>query len=171
MPFHFLCPITSSPCTLPPIQTLHLPLCSDKKWFYGLVARTFAKAWESSGVHKQSFSFQHKSHITKVMGHGTVGFCFQGDPEAGGTGYLIGLHRCQSYKVMQRKVHEQTIDAETGKRTSKGNPVKFNRGDLALTDCNVTSSNFGTATKPKFPLMQLWATVLLPEMEALVQEG
>jgi hypothetical protein len=105
------------------------------------------------------------------MGHGTVGFCFQGDPEAGGTGYLIGLHRCQSYKVMQRKVHEQTINAETGKRTSKGNPVKFNRGDLVLTDCNVTGSNFGTATKPKFPLMQLWATVLLPQMEALVQEG
>jgi hypothetical protein len=105
------------------------------------------------------------------MGHGTVGFCFQNDPDAGGTGYLIGLHKFQSYKVMQRKVLQQTIDAETGKRYSKGNANKFNRGDLVLTDCNVTGSNYGTATKPKFPLMELWATVLLPEIDALVKEG
>ncbi len=31
-------------------------LYSDEKWFYGLVARTFAKACESLGVQKQSFS-------------------------------------------------------------------------------------------------------------------
>ena len=59
---------------------------------------------------------------------------------------------CQSYKVMQRKVNEQTIDPETGKRKQKGNPLKYNRGDLVLTDCNVTGSNYGTASKPKFPL-------------------
>ena len=90
---------------------------SDEKWFYGLVARTFAKACESLGIKKQTFSCQHKSHITKVMGHGTVGYCFDGNPEQGGDGYLIGLHRCQSYKVMQRKVNEQTLDAQTGKRS------------------------------------------------------
>ena len=105
------------------------------------------------------------------MGHGTVGFCFDGDPELGGEGYLIGLHRCQSFKVMQRKVHEQTVNVETGKRTSKGNPLKFKRGDLVLTDCNVTGSNYGTAAKPKFPLMELWTTVLLPELDALVKPG
>jgi hypothetical protein len=71
-------------------------LSSDEKWFYGLVARTFTKACESLGVQKQSYSCQHKSHITKVMGHGTVGFCFDNDPEQDGQGYLIGLHRCQS---------------------------------------------------------------------------
>jgi hypothetical protein len=105
------------------------------------------------------------------MGHGTVGYCFDNEPELGGQGYLIGLHRCQSFKVMQRKVSEQTVNAETGKRTSKGNPVKFNRGDLVLTDCNVTGSNYGSATKPKFPLMELWTTVLFPEFDALVEPG
>ncbi len=105
------------------------------------------------------------------MEHGTVGFCVDNDLEQGGTGYLIGLHRCQSYKVMQRKVLQQTIDEETGKRTSKGNPVKYNRGDLVLTDCNVTGSDNGTVTKPKFPLMELWRTVLLPELDALVNKG
>ncbi len=92
-------------------------ITSDEKWFYGLVARTFAKACESLGINKQTFSCQHKSHITKVMGHGTVGYCFDGNPEQGGNGYLIGLHRRQSYKVMQRKVNEQTLDAHTGKRS------------------------------------------------------
>ncbi len=50
----------------------------------------------------------------KVMGHGTIGYYFDGDPEQGGKDYLIGLHRCQSYKVMQRKVNEQTLDVQTG---------------------------------------------------------
>ena len=136
-----------------------------------MVARTFAKACESLGIRKQTFSCKHKSHITKVMGHGTVGFCFDSEPELGGEGYLIGLHRCQSFKVMQRKVNEQTVDVQTGKRSSKGNAVKFNRGDLVMTDCNVTGSNYGTATKPKFPLLELWTTVLLPALEALVKPG
>jgi hypothetical protein len=68
------------------------------------------------------------------MGHGTVGYCFEGDLELGGKGYLIGLHRCQSFKVVQRKTREQTVNVETGKRSSKGNPEKFNRGDLVITD-------------------------------------
>ena len=63
------------------------------------------------------------------------------------------------------------MDAVTGKRVSKGNPVKYNRGDLVLTDCNITGSNYGTPTKPKFPLMALRQNVLLPEMDALVDEG
>jgi hypothetical protein len=82
---------------------------------------------------------------SKVTGHGIVGFCFDNDPEQGDIEYLIGLHRCQSYKVMQKQVREQTIDAVTGKRHSKGNAIKFNRGDLVLTDCNLTESNYGTA--------------------------
>ncbi len=63
------------------------------------------------------------------------------------------------------------MDVATGKRFSKGNPVKFNRGDLVITDCNVTGSNYGTASKPKFPLMELWTTVLFPELDALVKAG
>ena len=81
--FNILCPLISKP--------------SDEKWFYGLVARTFAKACESLGITKQTFSCQHKSHINKVMGHGTVGYCFDDNPELGGEGFLLGLHRCQSF--------------------------------------------------------------------------
>jgi hypothetical protein len=67
------------------------------------------------------------------MVHGTVGYCFEEDPELGGQGYLKELHRCQSFKVIQRKVHEQTVNAETGKRSSKGNAVKYSRGHLVMT--------------------------------------
>ncbi len=66
---------------------------------------------------------------------------------------------------------QQTVDAVTGKRVFKGNPLKYNRGDLVLTDSNVTGSNYGTPTKPKFPLMALWQNVLLPELDELVKEG
>jgi hypothetical protein len=67
---------------------------------------------------------------------------------SGAVGGAIGLHRCQSYKVMQRKVNEQTLDVQTGKRSSRGNAVTFKSGNFVLTDCNVTGSNYGTATKP-----------------------
>ena len=42
-------------------------MLSYEKWFYGLLARTFAKACESLGITKQTFSCQHKSHINKVI--------------------------------------------------------------------------------------------------------
>ncbi len=63
------------------------------------------------------------------------------------------------------------MDVTTGKRSSKGNPVKFNRGNFVITDCNVTGSNYGTASKPKFPLMEMWSTVLLPALDVLVMTG
>ena len=89
-----LTPTVTMSFTLPlTAMNLHaVPHLSDEKWFYGLVARTFAKACESLGIKKQSFSCQYKSHINKVMGHGTVGYCFDSDPEQhGGIGYLIQL--------------------------------------------------------------------------------
>jgi hypothetical protein len=86
-----------------------------------LMKRQISEPCESLGITKQTFSCQHKSHINKVMGHGTVGYCFQGDPELGGEGFLLGLHRCQSYKVMLRKVNEQTAS----KNASKINISRF----------------------------------------------
>ncbi len=58
-----------------------------------------------------------------------MGYCFDSEPELGGQGYLIGLHK--------KKVREQTVNRDTGKRTSKGNAFKFNGVDLVLTDCNL----------------------------------
>ncbi len=83
------------------------------------------------------------------------------------------MPKLQSYATQSLPTtnNQQSVDAVTGKRVSKGNPVKYNRGDLVLTDCNVTGSNYGTPTKPKFPLMALWHNVLLPELDALVDEG
>ena len=39
---------------------------SDEKWWFGLIARTFAKMCPELGVEKKSFSAHHKSHINKV---------------------------------------------------------------------------------------------------------
>ncbi len=58
------------PINLTPVPT-HTH--SDEKWFYSLVARTFAKACESLGTRKQTFPCQHKPHITMSLyqGRGT----------------------------------------------------------------------------------------------------
>jgi hypothetical protein len=131
---------------------------SDEKWWFGLVSRTFAKMCPALGIEKEVFSVHHKKHIKKLMAHATVGYCFTGGPENGGDGILIQLQRCQAYKVAQR-----------GYRGKGGRPVK--KGDLLLTDCNVTGTDIGTPDNPKFSLKLFWEFCLLPSLDALVAAG
>jgi hypothetical protein len=71
---------------------------------------------------------------------------------------------------MKRKAHEQSVDAESGCRSSKA--IKYSRGDLVLVNCNVTDFMYGTPSVPMFPLIiELWTTCLLSECEALVAPG
>ena len=92
------------------------------------------------------------------MAHATVGYCFDGTPENGGEGLLIGLNRCQAFKVAQRAYR------------GKGG-TRVVRGDCLLTDCNVTGTDVGTPDKPKFALRTLWEFGLLPSLDALVATG
>lgn len=101
---------------------------SDEKWWFGLIARTFAKMCPELGVEKKSVSAHHKSHINKIMGHATVRYLFWDTPENGAKAFLIGLHRCQNYKVAQRTTNETKKDPVTGKITRKGNPIKHKLG-------------------------------------------
>ncbi len=45
---------------------------------------------------------------------------------------------------MPRQVIQQIVDAHPSKRKQKDNPLKYNKGDLVLVDCNVTGLNYGT---------------------------
>jgi hypothetical protein len=131
---------------------------SDEKWWFGLVARTFAKMCPALGIKKEVFAVHHKKHISKVMAHATVGYLFTGSPENGGEGLLLGLNRCQAFKVAQK-----SYKGKRGKR--------INKGECLLTDCNVTGTDTGTPVKPKFALRPLWEHGLLPSLDALVAEG
>ena len=144
---------------------------SDEKWWHALVSRPNAKACAELGVTKRSFSVHHKSHIGKVMGHATVGYLFQDNPENGGEGFSIGLHRCQGWKTPLTGVRHASRDPETGRVRYRGNPIKHRRGEPYLADCNVTGSDQGTATDPKFSLKHLWEHALLPSLDALTAEG
>ena len=131
---------------------------SDEKWWFGLVSHTFAKMCPALGIGKEVFSVHHKKHISKVMAHATVGYCFTGDPENGGDACLIQLQRCQAFKVAQKAYR------------GKGGTAVV-KGDCLLTDCNVTGTDTGTPDKPKFALRPLWEFGLLPSLDALVGVG
>ena len=131
---------------------------SDEKWWFGLVSRTFAKMCPAIGIAKEVFSVHHKKHIKKIMAHATVGYLFNGSPEDGGEGLLIGMHRCQGFKVAQKSYR-----GKGGKRV--------NKGECILTDCNVTGTDVGTPDKPKFALRPLWEHSLLPSLDELVAVG
>ena len=105
------------------------------------------------------------------MGHATVAYLFSDNPENGGKGFLIGLHRCQNYKVVARTTTESTRDPVTGKIKRKGNPIKNKLGDIILVDCNVKGSDNGTPSDPKFALRTLWEAIILPAYDALTAVG
>jgi hypothetical protein len=140
----------------------------DEKWFSGLVPRTNAKACTELGTAKESYSAHHKKHIAKVMVHCTVGFCFNGNVEYGGDGFLIGAHRCAAFQVPQRDIYYSSKDPVTGRTVFKGNKIKHAKGQPYLVDCNVTGSNAGTAYSPNFPLRKLWEHSLIPSVKALI---
>lgn len=131
---------------------------SDEKWWFGLVSRTFAKMCPALGIEKEVFAVHHKKHIKKIMAHATVGYCFTGSPESGGDGILLQIQRCQAYKVAQKSYR-----GKGGQRITKG--------DMILTDCNVTGTNTGTPDKPKFALRLLWEHCLFPSLDAVVAVG
>ncbi len=71
---------------------------------------------------------------------------------------MLQLQRCQAYKVAQRSYR------------GKGG-IRIKKGDMTLTDCNVTGTDTGTPDKPKFSLRLLWEHCLFPSLNALVGIG
>ena len=104
----------------------------------------------------------------KVMAHCTVGYLFEGAPENGGKGFLIGCHRCASFKVPLCDICYSSRDPDTGKLKFKGNAVKHSKGIPYLVDCNTTGSDPGTPSSPLFPLQSLWEHFLISAIENLV---
>ncbi len=156
---------------LPPGKFLWIH--SDDKWFHALVPRSNAKACEELGLLRESYSAHHKSHIGKVMAHCTVGYYFDTDVEQGGQGFLLGLHRCANFKVPLRDVRfsTKTKDPVTQRTSVAGNPIKHRKEVPYLVDCNVTGSNPGISTVPRFPLQLLWEHSLMPAVQKLVGPG
>lgn len=60
---------------------------------------------------------------------------------------------------------------ENGKTRYRGNPIKHRRGEPYLVDCNITGSDRGTPTNPKFALRDLWEYTLIPSIESMVEVG
>ncbi len=61
--------------------------------------------------------------------------------------------------------------AVSGKLKFKGNAIKHKKGEPYLVDCNVTGSDVGTATKPCYPLLNLWKYTLVPAIAQLLAPG
>jgi hypothetical protein len=151
-------------CGLPPHTTI----------LWGHVARMFAKMCPELGIEKKDlFSTHHKSHVNKVMGHATVAYLFHDNPENDGKGFLLGLHRCQNYKVVASTTNVTiTIDPVTRNQKRKGNPIKHKLGDIVLVGCNVKGSDNGTHSDPKLALRTLWKAVfILPAYDVLTAIG
>ena len=93
------------------------------------------------------------------MVHATVGFAFVGTPENGGEGVKISLDRCCCARVALKQQRESTRH-EDGSLHFDGKVIR-GKGDVYKVDANVTGSNQGTSTNPKYALLDLWKYRLL----------
>ncbi len=66
------------------------------------------------------------------MGHATVGYLFTDDPELGGEGYCIGLHRCESFRVALKTTYETERDPVTNAIHHNSKIVKNRIGDCTV---------------------------------------
>ena len=103
------------------------------------------------------------------MVHATVGFAFDGSPENGGHGIKISLDRCACARVALKDQRKATRHAD-GSLHYDGELVR-RRGEIYFVDANVTGSNQGTSTNPKYALKDLWEAKLFPRIDAMVAEG
>jgi hypothetical protein len=141
----------------------------DEKWFWGLITRTNAKFLEDVLDKKELYAY-HKSHINKVMAVAFTAYAFDSHIENGGHGIKLGFFRTHKCKIAAKTVRESRIDEATGGRKFDGEVIR-NKGDAYFVDCNVTGSDEGTATDPKFALMGLFQGTIFPRVAELVGPG
>ena len=103
------------------------------------------------------------------MVHATVGFAFDGTPENGGHGIKISLGRCCCCRVALKDQRKSTRHND-GSLHYDGELIR-RKGDIYFVDANVTGSNRGTSTKPKFALKDLWHDKLIARIDAMVAPG
>jgi hypothetical protein len=78
-------------------------------------------------------------------------YAFDSNVENEGHGIKLGLYCVQAARVAQRDVRESRHD-ENGNLQYDGNVI-WMKGKAYLVNCNVTGSDEGTSTKPKFSLV------------------
>ena len=141
----------------------------DEIWFYGWVSRCNAKMCEILGIEKTHTYLYHKCHINKVMAVAFTAYAFDSNVKNGGHGIKFGLYRVQAARVSQRDVRQSRRNEE-GNLPYDGDIIRM-KGDAYLIDCNVTGSNEGTSTNPKFSLLALFRDQIFPKIELLVGDG
>jgi hypothetical protein len=62
------------------------------------------------------------------MAHCTVGYYYGSDVKNGGDGFLIGVHRCEKFKVPLRDVRYSIKDPVTNRVIFAGNAIKHPKG-------------------------------------------
>jgi hypothetical protein len=141
----------------------------DEKWFESGKRRTNAKACDEMGVPKKHPTMKHCRHPPKLMVVTVVAYAFDGEVENGGHGLKIGQYRCQKAKIALRDQREATRDSD-GKISYNG-PLVRKKGEAYMVDCNVTGSGTGTASEPKYALMDLFKSTIFPAVAQLVGPG
>jgi Transposase len=150
-------------------QQKYLLIHYDEKWFYGMLARSNCKHCPALGLGKRHRKAQHKQATNKVMSVAFVGYAFDGCFENGGHGVKLGIYRAQKAKIAARIQRAATRDG-SGKVKYNGETLR-EKGDAYLVDCNVTGSNTGTASDPKFALKDLFEETVFPAVEELIGAG
>ena len=142
----------------------------DEKWFYANAIRPGAKLDRARGLYQGRYRRTKNSHhIDAVMILAFVGFAFNDHILNGGEGVKVGMVRCARAHTAKKAVYKAVYD-DDGKRTHpkiEENLVRA-KGDIYFKDANVTATNVGTPSEPKFDLLTFFTAYLFPRLRELV---
>jgi hypothetical protein len=102
----------------------------------------------------------HKNHIEKTMVIAVTGYVFEENIENGGHGLKIMMHQVQGARIAKKLVRAGWKTQE-GQQVFDGEVIR-EKGDVYMTDCNVTGSDAGTSDKPKFSLLDFFEHSVFP---------
>ena len=149
-----------------------LLVMNDEKWFYSLVIRKFQKCVPEYGVGRTYHHVHHRNHIDKILGLCTTGFLpFENDFVKGGRGVKIHMQRAGGWISAERDTYRR-VYRDDG--TYYYPPIPENRlrvaGQQYFQNWEITGSNEGTPTEPKFSLLKYWRDKLFEILDNKVRE-
>jgi hypothetical protein len=145
---------------------------NDEKWIYTIVVRTHNKCVPVLGVFPVKQSVHHKSHIEKILALATTGFApHNNNIEKGGVAHKISLTRAGRMQKAKKDSYKRFYQEDGTYHYPKIPENKLRmKGEMYFESMEITGSNEGTATDPKFSLLKHWKETELPALDVTAQK-
>ena len=138
----------------------------DEKWFFAVKSRTNTKVLTEIGLMPHDHHVQHKSHIGKTMFIVVTAFVLHNNDITHG-GIVVPIACVPVGKMVEAAKDSYKRVYVEGKAKYPQWPENLLRkqGQMYFKPCELTGSSEGTAKKPKMSLLNVYKSIVIPEVK------